>query len=73
MKNVCDVRRLDEEMVELPLLLADGEAAALAAEAHQRGLTPAQLVRRLIRDFIARQAVPERSDPSGRVVEAWWS
>jgi len=42
----------DGEMVELVLLLSAGRSAALEAAAQQRGVTVAQLIRRLIRDFL---------------------
>jgi hypothetical protein len=38
-----------DDLVELPLLLTGHQAAVLEAAANQRGLTPAQLVRRFIR------------------------
>src|SRR5262245_63295021 len=47
------VARLDEEMVELPLLLTGSQAEALEAAAHRRGVTVAQMVRRLVRDFLS--------------------
>jgi hypothetical protein len=45
---------LDEAgVVELGLLLPGGQAAALEAAAHRCGLTTGQLLRRLLRDFLA--------------------
>ena len=45
---------LDEAgVVELGLLLPRGQAAALEAAAHRRGLTAGQLLRCLLRDFLA--------------------
>jgi hypothetical protein len=44
---------LDGEMAELPLLLPGRMAEALEAAASRRGLTVAQMVRRLIRAFLA--------------------
>jgi GAF domain-containing protein len=41
----------DEELIEVPLLLTGQQAAALELAARQRGLTSAQLLRRLIREF----------------------
>src|SRR5690242_8451374 len=39
-------------VVELPLLVPSGDAAALEAAAHERGLTVAQLARLLIRQLL---------------------
>jgi hypothetical protein len=44
---------LDGSVVELPLLLTGGEATALESAAHARGMTVAQLLRRLIKEFHA--------------------
>ena len=44
--------RLDDEMVELPLLLTSPQAEVLEAAAHCRGVTVAQMLRHLIRDFL---------------------
>jgi hypothetical protein len=41
-------------VVELQWLLPSGEAVALEAAAHKWGLTAAQLVRLLVRDFLGR-------------------
>ena len=46
--------RLGRGVVELPLLVPSGEATALEVAADERGLTVAQLARRLIRDFLGR-------------------
>ena len=49
-----DPRRVfDGEVVELALLLTSGEATALESEAHARGMTVAQLLRFLIREYLA--------------------
>jgi hypothetical protein len=50
---------LGRGVVELPLLVPGGEAAALEAAADERGLTVAQLARLLIRDFLGRTSGPE--------------
>jgi hypothetical protein len=42
-----------EDVVEIPLLLPGWQAETLEALAHVRGLTVAELVRRLLTDFIA--------------------
>jgi hypothetical protein len=46
-----DLARLDGDMVELALLLPTWQAEALETAAQDQGLTTAQMVRRLIRDF----------------------
>jgi hypothetical protein len=56
---------LDDEMVELPLLLPGRQAEALEAAAHRRGLTVAQMIRRLIRAFLA--DVQQGEQPAGDV------
>jgi hypothetical protein len=45
-------------VVELPLLVPSGDVTALEAAADERGLTAAQLARRLIRDFLGRTSGP---------------
>ncbi len=45
---------LESDVVEIPLLLASGQAAALERAAHQRGLSVAQMARHLIEDFLRR-------------------
>ena len=42
-----------EDMAELSFLLPGRQALALEEAAQARGLTPAQVIRRLIRDFCA--------------------
>jgi len=49
---------LGEDMVELSFLLPEWQAAALEAAAHGRGLTAAQLMRRILREHFARFAQP---------------
>lgn len=39
------------EVIEIPLLLAGWQASALERAAHGRGLTAAEMVRSLLRDF----------------------
>ncbi len=41
----------DTEVIEIPLLLAGWQASALERAAHGRGLTAAEMVRSLLRDF----------------------
>jgi hypothetical protein len=42
----------DGEVTELSVLVPGGQAVALEQAAHQRGLTAAQMLRRLIQDFL---------------------
>ncbi len=42
------------EVVEIPLLLPGWQATALETAAHDCGLTAGEMVRHLVRDFIAR-------------------
>jgi hypothetical protein len=54
------VARPEAEVAEVALLLPPGQAAALERAAHRRGLTVGQLIRCLIRDYLAGEA---RSPP----------
>jgi len=45
----------DVGVVELPLLLPEAHFAAVEVAARGRGLTPAELVRGIIRDFLRRE------------------
>jgi hypothetical protein len=47
------VARLDQEVVELPLLLPRWQARELEAAARERGMTTGQMLRRVIRDLLA--------------------
>jgi hypothetical protein len=59
--------RPDQEVVEVPLLLTQRQAAVLEAVAGERGLTAGQLLRHLLRDFLGRAAAPSpgQSDADG--------
>jgi hypothetical protein len=49
--------RVEDEVIELPLLLSSRQAAALEEIAQLTGLTVGQLVRLLVRDYLgSRQA-----------------
>jgi hypothetical protein len=56
-----------DEIVEVPLLLPGWQVTALETAAQDRGLTTAQMVRSLLRDFIVREqlegAVPGAGEP----------
>jgi hypothetical protein len=45
-------RELKDEIVEVSLLLPGWQVTALESAAHDRGLTAAELVRALLRDFL---------------------
>jgi hypothetical protein len=49
-------RELEDEVVEVSFLLPAWQVMALESAAHDRGLTAAEMVRSLLRDFIADQA-----------------
>lgn len=56
------VAHLDNEMVELSVLLPSWQAEALESAAQNQGLTTAQMVRFLIRDFFAQLPAFEPMD-----------
>jgi hypothetical protein len=45
----------DEEVVEISLLLSGRQVSALESAAHDRGLTAAEMVRHVLRDFLAQR------------------
>jgi hypothetical protein len=49
---------LDEDMAELSLLIPGWQAAQVERLAHSRGLTLGQLIRLLIRDYLADWTFP---------------
>ncbi len=54
---------LDAEVAERSLLLPAGQAAQMERLAHSRNLTLGQLIRRLIREYLANRAA---TDPVGK-------
>jgi hypothetical protein len=60
---------LEGEVIEIPLLLPGWQASALETVAHNRGLTAAEMVRHLLRDFIAGQYRSERDTKLQRAPE----
>ncbi len=52
----------EAEIVEVPLLLPAWQVSALEQAAHQHGVTAAEMVRGLLRDFLSRQLERE-SEP----------
>jgi hypothetical protein len=57
-----------EDVVEIPLLLQGWQMTALETVAHRRGLTAGEMVRDLLRDFLARLPV-DSSDAAERHFE----
>ncbi len=55
----------EEEIVELAVLLPGWQAEALETAAHDQGMTTAQMLRSLIRDFFLHSASAQSRD------EAW--
>ena len=49
-------------MVEVPLLLSGWQMSALEWAAHRKGVTAGEMVRQLLRDFLA--AVPRTVEPA---------
>lgn len=47
----------EADVIEMPLLLSGVQMSALEQAAHRRGLTAAQMVRRLLREFIDGQSI----------------
>jgi hypothetical protein len=47
-----DRQASDAAVAEVPLLLPAGQVAALEGEAHRLGMTAAQVLRGLVRDFL---------------------
>ncbi len=50
-----DVARIDQEVIELPLLLPRWQAMELEAAASRRGMTTGQMLRRVIGEMLASQ------------------
>lgn len=50
---VADPARLDNEVVELPLLLPRWQASAIEEAARSRGMTTGQMLRRVLADVFA--------------------
>ena len=53
--------RIDQEVVELPLLLPRWQAVELEAAASRRGMTTGQMLRRVIGELLASQPAPAKS------------
>jgi hypothetical protein len=59
----CDGALLEPneaDVVEIPLLLQGWQMTALETAAHQRGQTAGEMVRDLLRDFLARLPADQR-------------
>jgi hypothetical protein len=48
-----DANRMDQEVVEFPLLLPLWQAVELEAAARRRGMTTGQMIRRLLGEMLA--------------------
>jgi hypothetical protein len=57
---------LEREVMEIPLLLTGWEVSALETAAHQRGLTAAEMVRCVLREFLAGKAHASHGTASSR-------
>lgn len=55
--NADDPHLEGSDVVEMPLLLLGWQMSALERAAHHRGLTAAEMVRQVLRDFIADRSV----------------
>ena len=53
---------LEDDVVELPLLLPGWQVSKLETVAHQRGMTAAEMVRHLLRDFLSPGAVQRQRE-----------
>jgi hypothetical protein len=53
----ADHARLDQEVIELPLLLPRWQAMELEAVASRRGMTTGQMIRRVIGEMLASQPI----------------
>ena len=73
--EVGQVRWLDKEIAELSLLLPGWQAAELESLARSRRLTMGQLIRVIVRDFLACPAgtrSASESQPHGDHQRGWW-
>jgi hypothetical protein len=52
--NDDDLLTPEEEVIEVPLLLSGWQMSALERAAHRSGQTTGEMVRQLLRDFLAR-------------------
>jgi hypothetical protein len=56
-----ETSRVDQEVVELPLLLPRWQAMELEAAANRRGMTTGQMLRRVIGELLAAQPLLAKS------------
>ena len=56
-KDVESFDTYESDVIEMPLLLSNLQMSALEHLAHRRGMTAAQMMRSLLRDFIDGQSV----------------
>jgi hypothetical protein len=65
-----DLLPFDEEIAELSVLLPGRQVLRLEQAAHDRGLTAAQMIRRLIQEFLKRGRRSE-GEPAHAAVRQW--
>jgi len=65
LSEVRDRRAPETDVVEIPILVPEWQAAALEDAAHDRGLTVGELVRHMLADFFAKPCAPTE-DPEVR-------
>lgn len=53
-----DANRMDQEVVEFPLLLPLWQALELEAVARRRGMTTGQMIRRMLGEMLASHPAP---------------
>ena len=53
-----DAKRMDQEVVEFPLLLPLWQALELEAVARRRGMTTGQMIRRMLGEMLAAHPAP---------------
>jgi hypothetical protein len=61
----------DEEISELTVLLSSPQARALEQAAYDRGLTAAQMLRRLVQDFLSRGGQGPVQEAESRFACRW--
>jgi hypothetical protein len=60
-----------EQIVEFPLLLTSRQVEALSRASHSRGITPGQLARRAIDEFLSRRSAAQLGRPCSEDSRPW--